>query len=251
MPVIPRSTHVAVVVPSLYDTSSVPWMTSVSPTSCSIRTISENHLPTADGTTQHGRLYTRAISSGTESQATANVASGSRGGTQGMSTASVIGLVTGSLGIFIMFTFYILRRAYRRLHLNHQNMPVFSNYTAPRPQGWRKPRLRTLTDDQFKRLISSSAMNSTGGIEIVVQKAEQDVCAICLAEIEDDEKLLKLPCKHKYHQDCIQIWLTEKSERCPLCKKSVLDALGTPAIDPASVNPSTLQSPPRAVVPML
>lgn len=45
---------------------------------------------------------------------------------------------------------------------------------------------------------------------------EEPHCSICLGEYEDDEKLLKLPCEHVYHDECINSWCSNHT-RCPLC----------------------------------
>jgi len=46
-------------------------------------------------------------------------------------------------------------------------------------------------------------------------------CSICLEEFESGEKLLKLPCNHYFHPNCIKPWLTERQPTCPLCKANV------------------------------
>jgi len=47
-------------------------------------------------------------------------------------------------------------------------------------------------------------------------------CAICLEEFEHKEKVRVLPCGHKFHEDCLVPWLTERHASCPLCKMDVL-----------------------------
>ncbi|CAG8528446.1 16776_t:CDS:2 [Funneliformis caledonium] len=48
---------------------------------------------------------------------------------------------------------------------------------------------------------------------------DTDTCAICLEDFENGEEIRELPCKHWYHIECIDPWLTTKSSSCPLCKK--------------------------------
>jgi len=46
-------------------------------------------------------------------------------------------------------------------------------------------------------------------------------CSICLEDFVIGEKLIKLPCTHYFHPDCIKPWLTERQPTCPLCKANV------------------------------
>jgi hypothetical protein len=41
-------------------------------------------------------------------------------------------------------------------------------------------------------------------------------CSICLCEYEDGERLVRLPCSHVYHDECVSSWTTNHV-RCPLC----------------------------------
>lgn len=51
---------------------------------------------------------------------------------------------------------------------------------------------------------------------------DSNSCVICLEDFKDGEKLRTLPCKHEFHQKCIDPWLIEKSPLCPMCKRTIL-----------------------------
>jgi hypothetical protein len=56
----------------------------------------------------------------------------------------------------------------------------------------------------------------------------QDTCVVCLSGFECGQSLRKLPCGHKFHQGCIDTWLSRRKV-CPLC---LLDVEAVPQWSP-------------------
>lgn len=46
-------------------------------------------------------------------------------------------------------------------------------------------------------------------------------CMVCLENFQKGDKVLELPCKHKYHGKCISRWLLKYRPTCPVCAKDV------------------------------
>ena len=55
---------------------------------------------------------------------------------------------------------------------------------------------------------------------------EEPQCSICLCEYENGDKLVSLPCKHIFHDDCITSW-TDNNQRCPLCNYDLESVAGS------------------------
>lgn len=52
------------------------------------------------------------------------------------------------------------------------------------------------------------------------RRSQSERCVICQMEYRRRERLITLPCKHKYHLDCGTKWLTI-SKACPICYTEV------------------------------
>ncbi|WBW71980.1 ubiquitin-protein ligase E3 Meu34 [Schizosaccharomyces osmophilus] len=80
---------------------------------------------------------------------------------------------------------------------------------------------------------NSSALSLPGSEELKDDAVVNDVrpvnhynqseCSICLSNYSNDHKVYReLPCLHIYHPDCIDPYLLNISDKCPVCKQSVL-----------------------------
>merc|ERR1719498_2095090 len=48
-----------------------------------------------------------------------------------------------------------------------------------------------------------------------------ETCSICLAGSMGDEDITELPCGHLFHTKCIEPWLTECRNHCPMCNVAI------------------------------
>lgn len=46
-------------------------------------------------------------------------------------------------------------------------------------------------------------------------------CVVCLEDFDNEDIIKELPCRHLYHVKCIDKWLSQNSNKCPVCKNEV------------------------------
>ena len=43
-------------------------------------------------------------------------------------------------------------------------------------------------------------------------------CILCSEKVKNDEKIRVLKCRHQFHLDCLNTWLTRYNQFCPTCR---------------------------------
>ena len=67
---------------------------------------------------------------------------------------------------------------------------------------------------------SQESINKLQEVQFNPEGAETNCCPICQEDYNAGENLVKLPCSHEYHKDCVTSWLT-KHNSCPMCRKQI------------------------------
>ncbi|GJJ78840.1 hypothetical protein EMPS_11199 [Entomortierella parvispora] len=76
------------------------------------------------------------------------------------------------------------------------------------------------------------------GIKDVVTLGDGSRCLVCMSEYEEGEDMRALKCKHGFHQECIDKWLTTGANKCPVCRAAAVVS-EPPSVEPeVTVNPS-------------
>jgi len=50
-----------------------------------------------------------------------------------------------------------------------------------------------------------------------LKKTNSVDCSVCKDEFNLESKLVKLPCKHYFHGECVKPWLEQRNS-CPICR---------------------------------
>ena len=80
--------------------------------------------------------------------------------------------------------------------------------------------------DEDKETASNEVIKELGTqvfstIGLDYKEKNSDFCTICQENYSDDSNLKILPCGHFFHCDCIEPWLLNCSNLCPICRKKI------------------------------
>lgn len=75
----------------------------------------------------------------------------------------------------------------------------------------------------MQRLHKLFKLYSHASVGKGIEETEADICAVCLSQVCEGEKVRSLPvCSHRYHAACIDAWLKNHTT-CPLCRNKIID----------------------------
>jgi hypothetical protein len=57
-------------------------------------------------------------------------------------------------------------------------------------------------------------------IPTIVGNSEK--CQVCLNNYQLEDFIRILPCHHGFHKECVDEWLTQGQNKCPLCREDVI-----------------------------
>lgn len=111
--------------------------------------------------------------------------------------------------ILIVFALHLYARfVLRRRREAFRGLPVIFRQPFERPKRGLNP-----------IVIASLPTFTVGAIDGVAASATE--CAVCLSVLEEQDTARELPnCKHIFHVDCVDTWLTTCST-CPVCRTEV------------------------------
>ena len=76
--------------------------------------------------------------------------------------------------------------------------------------------LLRLDEGVAPKTVSKSILDSILVVTVDVAAVIGQLCTICMELYEAAQMVKTLPCKHTFHADCIDQWLSKASQNCPL-----------------------------------
>ena len=83
-----------------------------------------------------------------------------------------------------------------------------------------------LNDDLYNNIIiyyinNSQDINEPEIVEYILDNDLPDVCPVCICDMKKVNCISCLPCEHNFHSQCINEWLQNYNNNCPLCRHQI------------------------------
>lgn len=115
------------------------------------------------------------------------------------------------------------------------NLKKNSNSPAPLPLSNVNSNSPTDSPNKKQPLSPSlsifTTISSHGTSVLVMPSGSSQECSICLGQLEENDLVRRLTCRHYFHSSCIDRWL-EDHRTCPLCKHDLTSNLVSDETNP-------------------
>ncbi len=78
-----------------------------------------------------------------------------------------------------------------------------------------------LTTEELDKLEIMTYKEYKDSLKEDIKIDDNSKCPISLQKFEDEDKIIKLKCGHIFKEECIKEWLSESSNKCPVCREEV------------------------------
>jgi len=112
----------------------------------------------------------------------------------------------------IGFTFYTNPPDVNQTNINQININPIDVHEPKPDNGMSQQWIQTIPMIRFSEYCNANQDDTN-------QEKVHEACPMCLEEIQSDDFVRQLPCKHIFHPSCIDIWL-QKRDTCPTCRFS-------------------------------
>ncbi|CAG8530813.1 13352_t:CDS:2 [Acaulospora morrowiae] len=169
---------------------------------------SENNVPDTDHRSSSGGRFSRSRSASTSSRNSTRPTAST--GTQTPPPRSWIIYVLG--GTYPSTHPLLTTPSLFSDNPTYEDMLLLSSLLGP-------ARPPTTTQREIDENLPVALYNeSIRGVNEHVLLGNAEKCQVCLCDYVADEELRVLNCHHGFHRECIDKWLTEGSNKCPICR---------------------------------
>lgn len=85
-------------------------------------------------------------------------------------------------------------------------------------------------NEDVKMVLTESEISNLKKIKLKdvsgINHESEHKCTVCLENMNEEDEVILLDCKHFFHRKCIETWFKECSNKCPICMATV--ARGVP-----------------------